>query len=437
MELVLKLIESRQAKQAELDALLVAPTTEARNLTDPEAASFSALTGEIKALDERIAELNDSETRKNAAGDIAKRLTPNVVVKSEPTTYRKDGGASYFADLGKAFVGQDVEARSRLSRHAQEVRDISRTDGAGGEFVPPAWLVEDYVALARAGRVTADLCNKAPLPAGTDSINVPKISTGTAVAAQTADNAAVQETDMATSSVSAPVRTIAGQQDLALQLLEQSPVAFDRIVFADLLGDYASKLDVQVLNGSNASGQVKGILGATGINTVTYTDASPTVAELYPKVADAINQSHNRLLPPDAIVMHPRRWMWILAALDSSSRPLVVPGAAHGPHNALGAGMGSDKVQGPVGSLLGLPVYLDPNVPINLGGGTNEDRIIVARFADMWLFESTVRTRALPEVLSGNLGVRLQVYGYVAFTAERYPSGISVISGTGLATPTF
>jgi hypothetical protein len=51
---------------------------------------------------------------------------------------------------------------------------------------------------------------------------------------------------MATATVTAPVRTIAGQEDVALQLLDQSPIAFDQIVFEDLIADYNLQLDTQL-----------------------------------------------------------------------------------------------------------------------------------------------------------------------------------------------
>jgi hypothetical protein len=35
------------------------------------------------------------------------------------------------------------------------------------------------------------------------------------------------------------------------------------------------------------------------------------------------------------------------------------------------------------------------------------------------------------------LTIKTVVYGYGAFTAERYPAAASIISGTGLAAPTF
>jgi hypothetical protein len=42
---------------------------------------------------------------------------------------------------------------------------------------------------------------------------------------------------------------------------------------------------------------------------------------------------------------------------------------------------------GVIGRLFGVPVYLSGNVPINLGGGTNETRIITADFRDVLLYE--------------------------------------------------
>jgi hypothetical protein len=68
----------------------------------------------------------------------------------------------------------------------------------------------------------------------------------------TTQNVAAQ--DPTTATVTAPVRTIAGQIDAALQLLDQSPLAFDEIMFADLLADYAMQLDIQLWNGSGAPG---------------------------------------------------------------------------------------------------------------------------------------------------------------------------------------
>jgi len=407
-------------------------------------ASIRALDEDIKARAERITELSEEDKRSSDAALAfrqAEMVSSRVKVNSEARTYEQGNGRSYFADLATSTINQDIDARQRLERHAAEVRmdpeyrDLIRTDGNGGYFVPPLWL-SDYVELARAGRPTANLVTNLPLPPGTDSINVPKISTGTATAIQVGDGSAPQETDLADTSVACGVKTIAGQQDMSIQLFEQSPFNFDQIVMADLAADYATKVDVQVLSGSNANGQVKGIYGASGVNIVTWTDTTPTVSELYSKLADGIQKIHtNRFQPPTVIVMHPRRWAWMLAAVDSQGRPLVVPNG-QGPTNAIAAfgTVGSEQV---VGSLQGLPVVTDPSIPITDGSGTNEDSIIVMRAQDCILYESSLRTRVLPEVLSGTMQVRVQVYGYLAFTAERQPKSITILSGSGFATPSF
>jgi len=447
-------IEEREAIMKSRAAIVEVAKQELReDLNDEEETEFRSLTDNVKAkdeeirkLEERVAELSDEDERTKRAASAQRRVkaVDASLRVNERRTYEKGNGQSYFADLMRNKVHGDEEARGRLQRHAQDIeteyRDLTRVDTAGGYFVPPRWLVDQAVDIARAGRPFANLVTNQPLPPGTDSINIPKITTGTATAIQTADNAAVQETDIVDTVVTAGVKTIAGQQDIAIQLLDQSPVAFDEIIFRDLMADYATKVNLQVLSGSNAAGQVQGTLGTTGVNSVAYTDVSPTVGELYAKLADAVQRIHTaRFLPPTVIVMHPRRWGWFLAALDSSNRPLVVPNA-NNPMNAMGVmdGVVSQQV---VGTIMGLPVVTDPSIPITYASGVpgagTEDVIVVMRASDLVLWESSLKTRVLPDVGSGTLTVRLQVYGYVAFTAARLPGAISLVVGTGLAAPTF
>lgn len=317
---------------------------------------------------------------------------------------------------------------------AVELRDLSSTAGAGGEFIPPLWLQNQWVELLRSTRPTADVVTKFPLPAGTNSINLPKLSGGGATAIQTADNAAVQETDPTTTSVTAGVKTIAGQIDMSRQLFEFSQPGLDQVLFRDLARDYGTKLDVQVLSGSGAAGQALGIRNVGSINSVTYTDATPTVAEAWPKITDAIQRITTGFLNPDTIVMHPRRAGWFLAATDTAGRPLFNAGS---PVNTMGTISGT-VANGFAGGLQGMQVVIDPNLPTNLGAGTNEDVILVFDSSQMYLWEEGApRTRVFEDVGSGTLTVRLSCYGFFAFMANRYPVGISTITGTGLIAPTF
>lgn len=435
------LIAKRKAAADALATLVDTARTEARSLTDAESADFDRGENEVREFDARISDLDAQIRADDAAADMAKRYAPSgIKVTSEPEIYRSGaGGRSYFRDLHLARTNGDRDAIDRLARNDKarlESRALTTVNGAGGEFVPPLWLEEQFVKLARPGRIFANLCPSFPLPPGTDSISVPKVNSGTAVAVQSTQNSAVQQTDLTTTSISSTVTTVAGGQTVSLQLIEQSPLQIDDIVLADLASAYAVSFNGLVLSGSGSAGQPTGALTLSGTNSIAFTSASPTVAMAYSAIANAIQQIHTqRFLPPDTIVMHPRRWAWFLAAADTAGRPLVVP-AANSPMNALGT-MSDVNSQGYVGTIQGLPVYVDATLPTNIGAGTNQDQIIVGRMADLMLWESHVRAEAFPQTYANQMSIFLRLYNYMSFQPARYPKSLSIISGTGLVSPTF
>jgi HK97 family phage major capsid protein len=448
-------LEAGQARIAELLNMAELDAAQAAEFDDLTASTGERSTAALWERADEIAEQVERAGRAAAAtaemggagptgagGAVERAHEPRARVTNEPTVYRQGAQNSYFRDLTRVMLnlpGADRNgALERMERNSREVavgmqeRALTTVDGAGGDFVPPLWMVDQFIELARAGRVTADRVNRQNLPGGTDSINVPRLATGTAVAEQATQNTAVQNTDATTNSIAGAVTTIAGQQVVAVQLIEQSPINMDELLLADLAADYAVKADLFVIT-NNAAGKL-GILSVSGTNAITFTSGAPTVALLYPKVADAVQQIlTGRFLPPDTIVMHPRRWAWFLAATDTAGRPLVTP------YDGFNQVASFDGVtpQGFVGTLQGVPVFVDPNVPINLGAGTNEDRIIVGRFSDAILWEGTERAEAFRETKADQLSVLLRFYNYLAFIGGRYPKSFSIIAGTGLVTPTF
>jgi HK97 family phage major capsid protein len=432
-------------------------------------------------------------------------------VSAEPTVYGRGSRHSYFMDMARDALnkgdgdGGPTEARSRLRRHAEEIdvdlparqealeraankkyeeafakgsarerraaermlaagtspferRAMSRTDGNGGYFVPPLWLIDEYTPFLRAGRTHADLARQMPLPPNTDNINIPRVTIGTATGPQTADGGAVPGRDMTDAAVNAPVRTIAGQQDMAIQLLDQSPISFDEIVYQDLAEDYNMQLDGQTLVGSGIAGQIKGVYPGGAIASTQQivvqngnTNASQTWVTnggsgttLFASSAQLMSQlSRARLRRPDHWVWNPTLWYLLLSTLDSQNRPLVVPDGGAYNQAAIEAG-GPDVVEGYAGTYYGIPVHLDVNMPLTFGGsvnpqittisngtyaptpgsGTNANYtpMLLERASDMFLWEGEMRSRVLTEVLSGTLQVRFQVYNYVAYMTDRYQS---------------
>lgn len=427
MSMLDALREQRSALAAEVDALLEGDATaEAVDAVEDRE-------GQIKSLDERIAKIESAQQRSaEIAESRAAAGIGHAKVVSEPQTYAEHGTRSFVRDMINAQLRNDPQSWSALNRHMQEVaverRDVSRTDGGIGEFVPPLWLVDMYAGTLRAGRTTADRLTSMALPAGTDSINIPRITTGTDVGIQTADNGATTTQDMVTTSVAAPVRTISGYENVSIQTVEQSPLAggLDRMIFADLMQAYDAKLNVQVINGVGTAGEMYGLLNTDGIGTVTYTAGTPTAAGFGTAFAQALsNVAKSRFAEAEAFVMHPSIWYGLVGLSDSNGRPIVVP-ASNGPFNAVGRIDAGGAAQGFAGNILGVPVYLDAGIPLV----SSARPVIAAKFSDTYLMESGMRTRVLPDVLSSTLTVRFQLYAYCAIAA-RYPAGIVKMVGTG------
>ena len=440
------IIEARDGKVAELDQLVEElDTMDAGEEFDAKFARSQELHGEIKDLNGKIdeaRELNQTleavKESRNALGVEDEDLSEKeaIVEVNEPDMYRKGGNHSFIADAYAARQG-DYKAQERVNQHQDfEARDVGT--GAFTGLVVPQYLVDEFAPIARAGSPFYNAVPKQDLPAYGNKIEISRITTGSAAAEQASQNSAVQETNMDDTLLTVNVDTIAGQQDVSRQALErggQPGFSLENIIFQDLVSAYYTKLDNLMINGSGSSGQPKGISQVSGINQTTYTDASPTVAELYPKLADAVQEiNSNRFAPATAILMHPRRWGFLTAGVDSSNRPLVLP-AGNNPDNAAGVGEAAAYGQ-VVGSILGLPVITDANIRTDLGAGT-EDAIYIAKVDDHIMFEDNLFQLKFEETNAGSLTTKMVVYGYVAFASGRYPAGISAITGTGLIAPTF
>jgi HK97 family phage major capsid protein len=370
---------------------------------------------------------DEREGRKVSYGDSR--------IKREEKTYTERSsqqGVSFFVDLVNSLKGDDM-ARERMARHQREMeiehRDLTTVVTAGGNFVPPQYLGDLYAGFPRAGRPFADVVPSRPLMATGMSLTIPRITTGTTEVSQATENTAVSETDIVEALLTIPVRTIAGQQDVSQQLFDRAEPGIDQVLFLDLRSAYDAQLDNQLLNGAGTQGTHTGVRTVSSPNTVTYTDASPTAAETIPPIYNGAQQIwSNRFMAPDTIVMHPRRSAFLASNLGTTF-PVLQLGQLN---QAVGT---QDMALG--NNIAGLRVVNDANVRTTDGASTNQDEIYVLRVQDMILWEGPLQARVLPDVGSGTLTVRLQLFGYSAFAAGRFPKSISILSGTGFTAPTF
>jgi len=444
-----KVIERRDAVKVEMDAILEAVATENRtDLTEDETAKVDSLVEESRTLDSKIekltaqaaADAKASEARSTVA-NFAMPKVGGATVTREARTYAPETDASFVKDAFTAKFSNDYAAQERLARHTRE-EEIERRSVGTGNFaglVIPQYLVDLAAPLARAGRPTADFAtNKMALPAAGMTLNISRMTTGTSTAVQAAENDAVSNTNADDTLLTVNVRTIAGQQDISKQAIERG-TGIDQFIIQDLIRGWHTTLDNQILNGDGNSGAILGLDATSGTNVVTFTEGSPTVALLYPKLADAYQQIQtDAFMNPTHWVMHPRRLAFLLAGVDLNDRPLVLP-ALNGPMNAVATGAGQAFYGNSGYSMMGLPIIADANVRTNAGAGSDEDRIYCVTAPEFHLWEQAGSPFALnfDATGAGSLTIKSVVYGYAAATAGRYPGAFSIVEGTGLVAPTF
>lgn len=418
-------------------------------------AAKQKIDDEGTVLDARIAEL-EAELRSDEAADaLAREKHPAGGTRGpaydevhriggEKRTYSPESdkkGGGFLRDVAGAFFG-DNGARERLARHQQEEEverggQVVRAAGTGAfaGLVVPQYLTDLYAPLARAARPFADACNHHDLPAAGMTVNISRITTGTSVALQASENSAVSETDIDDTLLTIPVQTISGQQTLSRQAIERG-TGTEEVMLDDLFRAYGTAVDNTLINQATT-----GLSAAVaGGNTVAYTDASPTAAELWPKLLDAQARIEAALLDAQAddviAIMHSRRYAWLRSQVGPNWPFMAQTGI---PVQAGGVDFGKKYGSGYRGNVAGVNVVVDNNIATNLGAGTNEDEIYVAdtRECHLWEDPSAPMLIRAEQPKAANLGVLFVVYGYLAYTFGRYPLAVAKIGGTGLITPTF
>ncbi len=346
---------------------------------------------------------------------------------------------SYYRDLFFAERGSK-EARERLEQHGKEMRvelgkrerrilpgveyeyraNPSREEGHGGEFAPPLWLIEAFAPGIRPSRCLSRLIPDFDLPAGVDSIRLPRMSTGTRVG-PSVDNAGVPGRDVVTKEASSLAVAFAGISDWPIQALEQSSpgAPLDWAIITDLTEDYDFSLEEMIITGSGKGESFEGVLTAGA--EISYTEAA-TAEAMAPFIGRCMAKvGIERKRPPEAVLMATARLMFLATSADKEPRLFFFEDIP-----------GSDF---PLASLVGVGVYPDDAIPRTLGASKEEDRIIAARPRDSILLESEQRTLIDTESLSGTMGVRFRLHGYAA-CVHRYPSGYAFLAGAGMKIPT-
>ena len=445
-------IEARNALTKSLNELRGADTVDAEREAE-QLKQRGEIDADIKVLrakvDEYEAELRNDEAIDRLQAEITPtgqrsgdgQVRETRVEVNEKRTYNSDAdpkGVNFLADVAARALNNGG-AIMRLERHMDEERSLRgpQIDRAAGTsafagLVVPQYLVDLYAPQAKAGRPFADICRKHDLPETGMTASIGRVTTGTSVAVQASEGAAVSETDIDDTLLTVNIQTASGQQTLSRQAVERG-IGVEQTTLEDLFRAYGTSLDNTLLNQATN--------GLTNVATpIAYTDATPTAPELYPKLLAAPAAVEAALLDQAAndtvAVMHSRRWYWLQSQLTSTWPMFGQPGVAPQLSGVNYAEKYGSGFRGVLPS--GAPVVVDNNIATNLGAGTNEDEIYFASPSECHLWEDPSAPMLIraEQTKAANLQILLVVYGYFAYTHARRPHA-QKIAGTGLIAPSF
>jgi HK97 family phage major capsid protein len=433
----------------ELGVLRSAETPDEVVISEKRAAK-NAIADEVDAIDRQIAELEAEQSRDEAMERLAKESTPAAPrpsydraarVGQEKRTYSPETdrtGAQFLQDVMRNAMFGDIDSRERLARHMSEER-VERGDylaraavgtSAFAGLTIPQYLTDLVAPNAKAGRPLADVSRKHDLPAEGMTVNISKVTTGTTAAAHT-ENTAVTESSIDDTLLTLNVLTNENWQSVSRAAAERSTGALD-VTIDDLVRGYHTLLDNRLIN--------EATVGLTNKATaIAYTDASPTAAELYPKILAGLAAVEAALLDQSSsgsiAVMHSRRWYWMQSQVGTSWPFIGQAGLAQ---QQGGVNYGELYGAGYRGLLPnGTPVIVDNNIATNFG--TNEDEIYIVNANECHLWEDPNAPMFIRADQAGAtaLNIPLVVYGFFAFTFDRYAGAMQKVNGTGLILPVF
>jgi HK97 family phage major capsid protein len=389
-------------------------------------AVISALEDEVKSLRERA-----DASRKPGRLPFQSKANEgkSAVYGPEAATSR-----SFYADVKSAQHEASAASTKRIEEALEGLEGkamVEGTDSAGGFLVPPD-VSSDLQRLRYTNSVLRGLFSRVDVTS--DEFQIPSVTSGL-TAGWVAELAEKPSADLAFASATTNVFTAAGLAVVSNQLLKDANWSVDQLVNTDLAFRLAQLEEIAFINGSG-TGQPRGILNTSGVGAVSLT--STAVLDLLQAIVTGITNVYTEYKgPPDAIVMHPRTWARIAVARTEGGTGesfLVGPGSGLGGNRNYtdplpGYGQGAL----PVGSIFGFPVYTTPNVPTNLGAGTNESRVIVGRFKTGLILDREDVTYAQSEhvYFTSNRTV-FRAEERVGFTAARYPKAFQVVGGVGL-----
>lgn len=286
--------------------------------------------------------------------------------------------------IAAAFAGGD-QWRAMSEALKAAAPDVTTTDTPG---ILPVPIVGPVYNNFRGIRPVIDAVGVKAMPGGGKVFIRPEVTTHTSMAAQSAENAALQSGTYVVSSNQVTKGTYGGYVSISNQDLDMTDPAVLSLILDDMARIYANTTD-NVAADALLAGQTQ---------TATLTDpTSPAewVSDIYTAASTILSNSNGNL--PTHLFLAPNMYAALGALVDTAGRPLF---PEVGPMNALGTSSASSFA----GMAFGLQVVVDRNF--------SSDTVIVGDPSGFEVFEQ--QKGALSIESPSTLSRTLSWHGYFA-----------------------
>jgi len=320
---------------------------------------------DVRAVQDEVAEIRR---------ELELVKTPTIAINAFETKFRSQG------EYAKALVSGD-----------QDAVELFRATSADAALRPA--FVGYINNLINSGRPTLNAFNIQALPATGLTVEYAQVNTNTiAIGKQTTENTALSTGDVALTTVSVPVATYGGFTNISKQAIERSTVNYLDVAFQAMSLAYAKKMNVDFV----------ATLAALSYTGKTVDCSTLTAAVVIEGIANGAAIIYNNTgLFPEFIVAGTVAYRRLVSVVDTSGRPILTQDGA-GVNN-----IGSAQVAGLKGSILGLPIIVDPAM--------DSKTAYLANSAAVTTYESAGTPTRLSESDVTKLQDTYSVYGYAAF----------------------
>ena len=265
--------------------------------------------------------------------------------------------------------------------------DTTSTEVAG--LVPTRQLTTIWDPKTTNIRPAISAIRTAALPDAGLQFQIPRVKTAPTVA-EAAQKGAFSDTQVEIEYLTCDVKKYAGMQKFDVEVLDRtSPAFFDELTRL-MSNAYAKATDTAVVTALQA-----GTLDGT---VITLPFDGDEIAGFISRAAASIYANTKRFAT--GVLISPDQWAALIAITDTSKRPLFqVAGTSVN-------GMGVVEPGSPVGSIMGLPVYVDPYM-----SGTGDDSIVVLNGESFVWYESAAPLQLRTNIV-GTGQVEVGYYGY-------------------------